>query len=101
MGRLIVFVLFIGLTFTVTHCGKRGCTDPQASNYDPQAERDNKSCEYNNVVLPSNLITSVSSNEGLVEISATAEGANFFSFTFYEGQNYEVIQLTDKSNKET
>ena len=95
MARLITIVLFIGITFNVTHCGKRGCTDPQASNYDPQAERDDKSCEYNNVVLPSNLLTSVSTNEGLVEISATAEGANFFTFTFYEGQNYEVIQSND------
>ena len=95
MSRKLVFLIVISTAFFFTNCGKKGCTDPQASNYDSQAKRDNNSCEYNNVVLPTNLVTTVASNEGLVEISASANGANFFTFTFYEGQNYETIQSSD------
>ncbi len=95
MNRHIFIFLFLCSSFVFSTCGKKGCTDPLASNYDSQAERDDNSCEYNNVVLPKNLLTSVSINEGLVEITATAQGANFFTFTFYEGQNYEVVQSAD------
>lgn len=95
MSRKLVFLIVISTAFFFTNCGKKGCTDPQASNYDSQAKRDNNSCEYNNVVLPTNLVTTVASNEGLVEISASAIGANFYTFTFYEGQNYETIQSSD------
>ena len=95
MSRKLVFLIVISTAFFFTNCGKKGCTDPQASNYDSQAKRDNNSCEYNNVILPTNLVTTVASNEGLVEISASAIGANFYTFTFYEGQNYETIQSSD------
>jgi hypothetical protein len=95
MSRLVFFMLLISTAFFFTNCGKKGCTDPQASNYDAQAERDDNSCEYNNVVLPSNLLTTVILSEGLVEISASANGANFYTFTFYEGQNHEEIQSSD------
>lgn len=95
MYSKVLFSLIITTAFFLTNCGKKGCTDPQASNYDSQAKRDDNSCEYNNVVLPSNLLTTITSNEGLVEISASANGANFYTFTFYEGQNYEIIQSSD------
>ena len=95
MSRKLVFLIVISTAFFFTNCGKKGCTDPHASNYDSQAKRDNNSCEYNNVILPTNLVTTVASNEGLVEISASANGANFYTFTFYEGQNYETIQSSD------
>ncbi len=43
---LIIPVLLI-LALTLTGCrGNRGCTDPEAVNYDPYAERDDRSCEY-------------------------------------------------------
>lgn len=95
MYRKVLFSLIITTAFFLTSCGKKGCTDPQASNYDSLAERDDNTCEYNNVVLPSNLLTTITTNEGLVEISASANGANFYTFTFYEGQNYEIIQSSD------
>ncbi len=94
MSRIIKILLVL-FPFIFTHCGKKGCTDPQASNYDYQAERDDNSCEYNNIVLPSNLLTTITTDEGLLNISASAQGANFYTFTFYEGQNYEVIPSTE------
>lgn len=34
------------LTFFLTSCGHKGCTDPSATNYDPDATRDDGSCVY-------------------------------------------------------
>jgi hypothetical protein len=39
----------LGLTVSSTSCGtKEGCTNPQAKNYDADAEKDNGTCEYDN-----------------------------------------------------
>ncbi len=42
--KKILFVLFIGLMFV--GCKKKGCTDPAATNYDPQAKKDDGSCLF-------------------------------------------------------
>lgn len=45
-----------------------------------------------NITLPTNLETTITSNEGLVNISATASDANFYSFMFYEGTDSTYIE---------
>lgn len=47
------------------------------------------------VVLPSNLVTTLTVDEGLVDITATAENANFFTFTFFEGNDSTTIESSD------
>ena len=43
----IALVALIGAsTLTMTSCKKKGCMDPQAINYDADAEKDDESCEY-------------------------------------------------------
>ncbi len=65
-------VLFMALT--IISCGKEGCKDPSALNYDPDAKKDDGSCEY----LESSLtITSPNSGQTFalgetVDIHATA-----------------------------
>ena len=41
-----VLVLVILCSVVITGCKKKGCMDPSATNYNPEAEKDNGSCEY-------------------------------------------------------
>ena len=43
MKRLLVFMFVLAL---LGSCGKEGCTDPVAKNYNPDAAKDNGSCEF-------------------------------------------------------
>ena len=46
MKKLILFTTLVLFLF-VSSCGKKqGCTDETAINYDADAEKDDKSCEY-------------------------------------------------------
>lgn len=47
------------------------------------------------VSLPSNLNTALTINEGLVEVEANANNANFYTFTFFEGLDSTVVESTD------
>jgi len=44
LNGYLTFVFFIVLVFT--SCKKRGCTDFEALNYDPEAKQDDNSCYY-------------------------------------------------------
>jgi len=43
---LLAIVLIVGCDEVITHKHKHGCIDSQATNYDPTADIDNNSCEY-------------------------------------------------------
>ncbi len=47
------------------------------------------------VVLPTNLSTTLVVDEGRVDITATADNENFFTFTFFEGDDSTTIESTD------
>ena len=64
-----IFIKIILFTFhflLFTNCGKEGCTDPKAHNFDPSAIKDDGKCFY-----------------GLNESSA--------SFTFIPTNSYELV----------
>ena len=45
----IIFALFVGMTTFLTSCGDdpvKGCTDPTAENYNPNAEESDNNCTY-------------------------------------------------------
>jgi hypothetical protein len=47
MKSTVFKYLFIGLVaITAASCGKEGCKDPSATNYDPDAKKDDGSCIY-------------------------------------------------------
>ena len=74
---------------------EKGCTDPNAENYNPDAKKDNGSCYYIN--LPSNLNYNINNaaNSGLVEVTATAANENFFTFVFIDGTDSTIITSVD------
>ena len=41
-----VALMAVGLMFAMAGCQKEGCTDSKASNYDPDAKKDNGTCVY-------------------------------------------------------
>jgi hypothetical protein len=47
------------------------------------------------VVLPTNLSTSIAITDRTVDITATASGANFYTSTFFEGNDSTVVESTD------
>lgn len=46
MKRLIISVIVAFLTVGLSSCGKEGCKDPSATNYDADAKKDDGSCVY-------------------------------------------------------
>ncbi len=70
---------------------REGCTDPNASNYDPAAVIDNGSCTYNTQACPE--ITSVVStepgcgtNSGVIQIFSTGSSLRY---SINAGQSYQ------------
>ena len=51
--KRILFVLVV-CSLALTGCKKKGCTDPAANNYDPNATQEDGSCEFPPNVLPTN-----------------------------------------------
>ena len=47
------------------------------------------------IILPTNLNTSIIVDEGFVEFQATADGANFYSFMFYDGGDSSYVESND------
>ena len=50
--KLRLTLLLSGILL-ITACKKKGCIDPSADNYDPDAEKDNATCVYSGLELPS------------------------------------------------
>lgn len=44
MIKRTLFLMMLGLSVITSSCVKKGCTDPQAINYSPQAKKDDGSC---------------------------------------------------------
>lgn len=94
MTRNFFSILIFSLSFSFLQCEK-GCTDPTAENYNPDAKKENGSCYYIN--LPTNLNYTItnSANSGLVEVSATAANENFFTFVFIDGTDSSIVTTVD------
>ena len=91
--RFNPFLLIVIITFFLVNC-KKGCTDPNAVNYDPDAKKDNGTCY--NFTLPTNLNYTVTVDLGTkkVDVVATSIGANGYSFVFYELLDSSNVQFS-------
>ncbi len=90
MKKTLFFSILILFASFLDSCEK-GCTDPTAENYNPDAKKDNGSCYYIN--LPTNLNYTItnSPNSALVEVSATAMNENFFTFVFMNSNDSIIV----------
>jgi hypothetical protein len=90
MKKTLFFSILILFASVLDSCEK-GCTDPMAENYNPDAKKDNGSCYYIN--LPTNLNYTItnSPNSALVEVSATAMNENFFTFIFMNSNDSIIV----------
>ena len=90
------FLLIISIFFGFVQC-KKGCTDPNAVNYDPSAKKDDGTCY--SITLPSNLAYTISydSTNGLVDVQATASNENFFTIVFFDSQDSLLVR-TENGN---
>ena len=90
MKKTLFFSILILFASFLDSCEK-GCTDPKAENYNPDAKKENGSCYYIN--LPTNLDYTItnSPNSALVEVSATAMNANFFTFIFMNVNDSVIV----------
>lgn len=53
MKNSILLFLLAAVVFTAgTSCNRRGCTNPAAINYDPDANRDNGTCKFEGDIVP-------------------------------------------------
>lgn len=84
----IASMLFFSAT-TFTSCGKQGCTDPEANNYDVDADDDDGSCTFDRTAFI-----------GTYNVSESCSSGNYtYSMTISESsQNKVTITLTNLGN---
>lgn len=90
MKKTLFFSILILFASVLDSCEK-GCTDPTAENYNPDAKKDNGSCYYINLPTKLDYTITNSPNSALVEVSATAMNANFFTFIFMNVNDSVIV----------
>lgn len=83
--RPILAILFISLIFV--GCKRKGCTDPNAQNYDPKADEDDGTCLYPDVVYNSNFTITPAINGSSILYDS-------IMYPHPLGYNFSVITLT-------
>ena len=79
-----ILILAAVVATTAISCKKKGCTDPTATNYSSEAEKDDGSCEYSNTPTPYTVPTTY--------VFQDADGNSTVS---YSGQTERLDQLSE------
>lgn len=87
----VASMLFVGTT-TFTSCGKKGCTDPNATNYDVDATEDDNSCTFDSDKFVGTYLVDEICNPGPIN-------TNNISFSVAQGTaNKATVTLTNWGN---
>lgn len=68
MKSLKSLVVLLSLIFILSACYKPGCTDPNATNYDPKVKTEDLSCSYNGNVI---FWTKAAARDSLINLGHT------------------------------
>jgi hypothetical protein len=83
-------LIILAGTLTFTSCRKKGCTDPEATNYDAKAKKDDGSCTFPPVDQKTNLKLSIHHLSGTVPFAFNTTYVDGFGndFQFTRAQVY-------------
>ncbi len=87
--NLLLAASILGLGLGMASCKKKGCTDPEATNYDSDAQRENGSCEYEDTGEDDTKTVfseSVVGSDTLIEITDKGEGIG--NYTMCNNRTY-------------
>lgn len=90
----MIRLILICLVLFLNSCEK-GCTDPNAANYNSNAKKDNGSCYYLNPPTNLNFTIQNEQNSRLVTVEASATNENYFTTTFFENNEETTVQSVD------
>jgi hypothetical protein len=87
MKKLIIFMFSIVL---LGSCAKEGCTDPQASNYNTEASKDDGTCKYS-------ILGEWYANSRIINGNETINDFSYYTITFNPTGTY-LIEMEDNVN---
>jgi len=85
-GKFTLVLAVVAICFGLFSCGKRGCTDPRAKNYEKRAERDDNSCLY-------------ASSAFVGEYAVTDTTYSGYGDTIYQNYDMRVVVSQDSLHK--
>ena len=92
-----IFTLFIATTLCVTSCKNPGCTDPNASNYNDEADKEDNSCIYDNLNLQFRLKNNQDDFSRYDTLTFDGGSFRLENITFYLS-NISLVNATDNYN---
>lgn len=80
MKKLFYLGLIVAASSTIVSCKKKGCTDPEATNYSEEAKKDDGSCQYADetptYTIPTTYVFTDDSGNNTVDYSGQTERLN-------------------------
>ena len=98
-----VALMAVGLLFAMAGCQKEGCTDSKASNYDPDAKKDNGTCVYTTPepeptpVIPTKEVT-IDWNWDKLWAGELADADSVKKYTDMEDVKFVFLNLIDETH---
>ena len=87
--NFLLLALCATLAFLFAGCQRKGCTDPNALNYEAKAKKDDGDCRFSNVAFHSNT-DGLNLSGTLSHTTLTVNGATIGAVVNYQAINYKL-----------